>query len=150
MSTSTVGSVRMFNYIGRFAHFLHIHNHHISSLIFFSFFSYQHIVGGVCLRYLAHGIDYKFLCKTPLVAAGPWTRGTFDEWVLVSTVKIPVALVVGHSLVVKNSQQAEAEGCHAALTPGLCERWSPDIISRVGGERYILQKWMIQGWRCPI
>lgn len=38
MSTSTVVSVRMFNYIGRFAHFLPIHNPHISSLILLSYF----------------------------------------------------------------------------------------------------------------
>lgn len=94
----------------------------------------QNTVGSVCQRYLAHGTEHKLLCTPPLVAAGPWMRVTFDELVPVSTAKIPVAPVVGHSLVVKNLQRAEAEGYHEALTPGLCERWSPDIISRVGGE----------------
>lgn len=87
----------------------------------------------------ATNIESDIPCTKVLIAAGCWSPEVFSTLFPDSTLKLPISILAGHSLVVRtpdwNSQQEEKE-CHAVFASdedGYC----PEVFSRKGGEIYV-------------
>lgn len=70
-----------------------------------------------------------------LFAAGAWTPQVFSSLFNRATVKIPVAPLGGHSLVVRNPSVVADEPCHAVYCS--FETLSPELYARPNGVIYL-------------
>ncbi|KAK0771120.1 hypothetical protein LTR91_022996 [Friedmanniomyces endolithicus] len=86
-----------------------------------------------------NGMEYKIPCTRLLIAAGAWSQRVFETLFPSSGVELPVSQLAGHSIVVKSprwSREHEDGGCHAVFTT-MQSGFSPEIMSRIGGEIYV-------------
>lgn len=78
-------------------------------------------------------------CSGVLISAGSWSGKVFKKLFPTSSLNLGIGQLAGHSLVIKSehwSEQHENDGCHAVFTTEQ-SGFSPEIISRIGGEIYI-------------
>ncbi|KAK0304765.1 hypothetical protein LTR01_007264 [Friedmanniomyces endolithicus] len=86
-----------------------------------------------------NGMEYKIPCTRLLIAAGAWSQRVFETLFPSSRIELPVSQLAGYSLVVRSprwSREHEGEGCHAVFAT-MREGFSPEMMSRVGGEIYV-------------
>lgn len=78
-------------------------------------------------------------CTSLLFACGAWTPKVFRTLFPSSALRIPVSPYAGHSIVISSpnwTTSHEQNGCHAIFSTS-SSGFSPELISRVGGEIYI-------------
>lgn len=83
--------------------------------------------------------DFDLPCTHLLLAAGAWTPRIFKTLFPSSSLRIPVSSLAGHSIVLRSPRWTsthEAAGCHAVFTTST-DGFSPELISRIGGEIYV-------------
>lgn len=87
----------------------------------------------------ANGSEHKIPCTRLIFACGAWTPPVFEALFPDSPLDLPISQLAGHSVVVKSprwTEQHESSGCHAVFTT-MRSGFSPEIISRIGGEIYV-------------
>ncbi|CAD0106768.1 unnamed protein product, partial [Aureobasidium uvarum] len=78
-------------------------------------------------------------CTSLLFASGAWTSKIFSKLFPSSSLNLPVSAFAGHSIVISSphwTTSHEPNGCHAIFSTS-SSGFSPELISRVGGEIYI-------------
>lgn len=78
-------------------------------------------------------------CTRLIITAGAWTPRVYRTLFPISSLRIPVSSLAGHSLIVRSPRWAkehEVDGCHAIFTTDPAG-YSPEVFSRMGGEIYI-------------
>ncbi len=80
-------------------------------------------------------------CTRVIIAAGAWSPEAFRTLFRNSDMtELPISSLAGHSLVVTSPRWAEADeerGCHAVFVAKSGAGYSPEIVSRLGGQLYI-------------
>lgn len=81
----------------------------------------------------------KVPCTSLLFACGAWTPRVFSALFPSSTLNLPISPLAGHSIVISSPNWTtlhESSGCHAIFSTS-SQGYSPELISRTGGEIYI-------------
>jgi len=85
------------------------------------------------------GSETQIPCTSLLFACGAWTPKVFSALFPSSTLKLPISSLAGHSIVISSpnwTTSHESSGCHAIFSTS-SQGYSPELISRTGGEIYI-------------
>ncbi|KAH0271452.1 FAD dependent oxidoreductase, partial [Aureobasidium melanogenum] len=85
------------------------------------------------------GSETQVTCTSLLFACGAWTPKVFRTLFPSSTLKLPISPYAGHSIVISSpnwTTSHEQNGCHAIFSTS-SSGFSPELISRIGGEIYI-------------
>ncbi|KAK6005665.1 hypothetical protein QM012_007307 [Aureobasidium pullulans] len=85
------------------------------------------------------GSETQIPCTSLLLTCGAWTPKVFDTLFPSSTLKLPISPYAGHSIVISSpnwTSTHEQNGCHAIFSTS-SSGFSPELISRIGGEIYI-------------
>lgn len=78
-------------------------------------------------------------CANLILASGAWTPRVFTSLFPSSSLRIPISSLAGHSLVLRSphwTTSHEEQGCHAVFSTS-SSGFSPELISRIGGEIYV-------------
>jgi glycine/D-amino acid oxidase-like deaminating enzyme len=78
-------------------------------------------------------------CTSLLFASGAWTPKVFSTLFPSSSLHLPISSLAGHSIVISSphwTTSHESSGCHAIFSTS-SQGYSPELISRIGGEIYI-------------
>ncbi|KAH0005157.1 FAD dependent oxidoreductase, partial [Aureobasidium melanogenum] len=87
----------------------------------------------------ADGSETQIPCTSLLFACGAWTPKVFRTLFPSSTLNLPISPYAGHSIVISSphwTTSHEKSGCHAIFSTS-SSGFSPELISRIGGEIYI-------------
>ncbi|KAG9739392.1 FAD dependent oxidoreductase, partial [Aureobasidium melanogenum] len=87
----------------------------------------------------ADGSETQIPCTSLLFACGAWTPKVFRTLFPSSTLNLPISPYAGHSIVISSphwTTSHEHNGCHAIFSTS-SSGFSPELISRIGGEIYI-------------
>jgi len=85
------------------------------------------------------GSETDIACSHLLITAGAWTPRAFKTLFPSSKLRISISHLAGHSVVIRSprwSAEHEEKGCHAVFTT-MRSGFSPELISRIGGEIYV-------------
>ena len=84
-------------------------------------------------------ITFAVPCSRLIITCGAWTSHVLSSLFPSTTANISIGSLAGHSLVARSPKwtaEHEAGGCHAVFATDT-HGFSPEIMSRVGGEIYI-------------
>ncbi|GAB7348844.1 hypothetical protein MBLNU459_g7552t1 [Dothideomycetes sp. NU459] len=87
----------------------------------------------------SNGAEVELPCTHLLLAAGAWTPRVFKSLFPSSKLALPISSLAGHSIVIKSPRWTDSHkssGCHAVFTTS-SNGFSPELISRIGGEIYV-------------
>ncbi|OCL03809.1 FAD dependent oxidoreductase-like protein [Glonium stellatum] len=85
------------------------------------------------------GTETDLPCTRIVIAAGAWSSKVLSTLFPSTDIRIPIAALAGHSLLLKNpryNSEAEENVCHAVFATDTLG-FSPELFSRAGGEIYI-------------
>jgi glycine/D-amino acid oxidase-like deaminating enzyme len=90
------------------------------------------------------GSDRVLPCDALLLTAGVWTPRVFKTLFPKATTSLPITHLSGHSVVLRSPHwtvgeppASPAAGCHAIFTTDTDADFSPEILSRAGGDIYL-------------
>lgn len=85
------------------------------------------------------GTETDLPCTRLVITAGSWAPKVFSALFPSSKIRIPIAPLAGHSLLLRNPQYKpndDEKVCHAVFATDTLG-FSPELFSRIGGEIYI-------------
>jgi glycine/D-amino acid oxidase-like deaminating enzyme len=95
-------------------------------------------LASVCIGHTDSSTETDIPCTRVVITAGPWSTRVFEELFGPSATPPRITSLAGYSLVVKtpNWSEEDEKACFAVFSSGN-QGFSPELISRMGGEIYI-------------